>query len=97
MISKSIVTWILVFSVNGVLFGQLSIAERTKIELTRAVKVVDQYQLGEYSKRKESTPQGIVTKYSWISSKVYPGTTRDYWIYVPRQYNPTKPACLVIF
>jgi len=23
-----------------------------------------------------------------------PGTTRDYWIYVPVQYRPDKPACV---
>jgi enterochelin esterase-like enzyme len=38
--------------------------------------------------------QGEVTKYSFEKSKVFPGTIRDYWVYVPRQYNPDKPACL---
>jgi sugar lactone lactonase YvrE/enterochelin esterase-like enzyme len=39
-------------------------------------------------------PKGEVTKYSFDRSKIFPGTVRDYWIYVPRQYNPAKPACL---
>ncbi len=29
-------------------------------------------------------------------SKIYPGTERNYWIYVPRQYDPAKPACLMV-
>ncbi len=39
-------------------------------------------------------PQGEVTKYTFENSKVFPGTTRDYWIYVPKQYDPSRPACV---
>src|SRR3954452_11985166 len=39
-------------------------------------------------------PKGEVTKYTFDQSKIFPGTTRDYWVYVPRQYDPAKPACL---
>jgi gluconolactonase len=39
-------------------------------------------------------PKGEVTKYTFEDSKIFPGTTRDYWIYVPKQYDPAKPACL---
>jgi gluconolactonase len=31
-----------------------------------------------------------------MSSQIYPGTQRDYWIYVPKQYDPQKPACVLI-
>lgn len=41
-------------------------------------------------------PTGEVTKYTYDKSKVFPGTTRDYWIYVPKQYDPAKPACLYV-
>lgn len=41
-------------------------------------------------------PQGEVTKYSFAESKVFPGTIRDYWIYVPKQYDPDKPACVYV-
>ena len=41
-------------------------------------------------------PKGEVTKYSFDQSKIFPGTTRDYWIYVPKQYDPAKPACLYV-
>jgi gluconolactonase len=31
----------------------------------------------------------------WKSS-IYPGTEQNYWIYVPAQYDATKPACTMI-
>jgi gluconolactonase len=42
----------------------------------------------------QAVPKGEVTKYTFENSKIFPGTVRDYWIYVPRQYDPEKPACL---
>lgn len=41
-----------------------------------------------------ATPKGEITKYSFENSSIFPGTIRDYWVYVPRQYDPAKPACL---
>jgi len=29
-------------------------------------------------------------------SKIYPGTERDYWVYVPKQYDAVKPACVMV-
>ncbi len=42
-------------------------------------------------------PQGTVTKYSWTDSKIFPGTQRDYWVYVPAQYNEREPSCVMVF
>lgn len=56
-----------------------------------------QYTLGPDSQRQAGVPQGTVTKYTWNSSQIFPGTTRNYWIYVPAQYDPAKPACLMVF
>src|SRR5437773_6510108 len=39
-------------------------------------------------------PKGEVTKYTFDQSKIFPGTVRDYWVYVPKQYDPAKPACV---
>ncbi|MCK4746186.1 MAG: esterase family protein, partial [Bacteroidales bacterium] len=44
----------------------------------------------------EEIPQGIITKHSWDKSKLYPGTTRDYWVYVPAQYKASDPACVMV-
>jgi gluconolactonase len=55
-----------------------------------------EYQPGPDSSRQPGVPQGKVTKYSW-TSKLYPGTTRDYWVYVPAQYRAERPAALMVF
>jgi gluconolactonase len=41
-------------------------------------------------------PQGEVKQYTFEQSQVFPGTVRDYWIYVPRQYDPGKPAAVYV-
>ncbi len=41
-------------------------------------------------------PKGEVTKYEFNRSQIFPGTTREYWIYVPAQYDPSQPACLYV-
>ena len=53
------------------------------------------YKLGPQSQRQDGVPKGIVTKYSW-ESKVY-NNFRDYYVYVPAQYDSTKPAALMVF
>jgi enterochelin esterase family protein len=56
----------------------------------------DQYVPGPDSKEQPGVPKGEVTKYSWNESKIYPGTVRDYWVYVPKQYDASKPACVFV-
>jgi len=57
----------------------------------------DNYALGINSKSYDGIPKGTVTKYSWENSEVYPNTIRDYYLYVPAQYNETEAAALMIF
>src|ERR1043165_7704074 len=47
--------------------------------------------------RAEGVPQGKVTHEIWKSTKVYPGTIREYWVYVPAQYDGKTPAAVMIF
>jgi enterochelin esterase-like enzyme len=54
------------------------------------------YEHGPDSKVQAGVPQGKVTKNSW-KSKVFEGTMRDWWIYVPTQYDETKAACVMVF
>jgi len=56
----------------------------------------EEYVPGPDSQRQPGVPQGKVTKHEW-TSKIYPGTVRDYWVYVPAQYKPDKPACTMVF
>ncbi|MFN3151977.1 alpha/beta hydrolase [Bremerella sp.] len=57
----------------------------------------EQYTTGPDAERKEGVPQGTVTQHVWDQSEIYPGTVRDYWVYVPKQYEKGKPACLMVF
>jgi enterochelin esterase-like enzyme len=57
----------------------------------------EDYKLGADSLPQEGVPRGEITKYRFTNSKTYPGTVRDYWIYVPKQYEAAKPACLMVF
>ncbi len=57
----------------------------------------EDYPLGPDSERHPGVPQGTVTKYTWKDSKIFPGTERDYWVYVPAQYTRDKPAALMVF
>ncbi len=64
--------------------------------LAPAAHAVDDYKLGTDSFPQPNTPHGTVTKSSWVS-KIFPGTVRDYWVYVPAQYDAKTPACLMVF
>ncbi len=58
----------------------------------------DQYVLGPDSQVKEDVPHGKVTQMpAWTESKIFPGTTRDWWVYVPAQYKPEQPASVMVF
>ena len=57
----------------------------------------DNYKLGPDSMVQEGVPQGTVSQHKWTSKKVFPGTVRDYWIYVPKQYNGKTPAAVMVF
>lgn len=53
------------------------------------------YKLGPLSQPQPGVPKGTVTKYTW-ESKLY-NNFRNYYIYVPAQYDSTKPAALMVF
>lgn len=54
------------------------------------------YVPGPDAMAKAGVPLGAVTKHSWKSG-VFEGTERDYWVYVPAQYDGSKPACVMVF
>src|SRR5262249_27690151 len=56
----------------------------------------DDYKLGPDSQKQPGVPEGKVTKHTWKST-IFPDTVRDYWVYVPAQYDKAKPACVMVF
>ncbi len=61
------------------------------------LQAAEDYQLGPDSMVQDGVPKGMVTKGTWESTRIYPGTVRDYWIYVPAQYDKSKPAAVMVF
>lgn len=49
------------------------------------------------SQPQPGVPQGKVIAGRLNESKLFPGTERDYWIYVPHQYDGKAPAALMVF
>jgi enterochelin esterase family protein len=42
-------------------------------------------------------PTGQLVQMPALQSKLYPGTTRDWWVYVPAGYQPDGSAALMVF
>jgi len=57
----------------------------------------DLYTLGPDSLPHDGVPHGKITGPQTIQSKIFPGTAHMFTVYVPAQYDPNKPACLMIF
>jgi gluconolactonase len=56
----------------------------------------DDYTPGPDSKFQPDIPHGVVSRYTLDDSKIFPGTSHEYWIYVPAEYTPDQPACVYI-
>ncbi len=63
----------------------------------RAQNLDSHYKLGPDSLEQEGVPHGKLVGPSTLTCNVYPGTAHTYWVYVPAQYDPSKPASLMIF
>lgn len=59
-------------------------------------RVLDRRFFSNDSRPHKDVPKGKITKYVW-KSNIFANTTRNYYLYVPAQYNPEKPAALMIF
>lgn len=55
------------------------------------------YAHGPESDRQPGVPRGTVLDYVWTESRVFPGTNRRYWVYVPAQYTASEAASLMVF
>src|SRR5689334_17318606 len=79
-----------VFSLVLMLTGALTaVAREPRVEL--------RYAFGPDSFHHDGVPRGQVSTFEWNDSKVYPGTVRRYYVYVPAQYAAKKPAALMVF
>ncbi len=56
----------------------------------------ENYEYGTDSERQEGVPKGTVTKHVF-QSNIFDGTYREYYVYVPQQYQKENPAALMVF
>ena len=57
----------------------------------------DDYKLGPDSMRQQGVPHGRVEGPLVWKSQIFRDTFRQYWIYVPAQYEPSRPAAVMVF
>jgi enterochelin esterase-like enzyme len=55
------------------------------------------YKLGPDSLAQDGVPKGKLAGPSTLPSKIFPGTSHTYWVYVPAQYDPKQSAALMVF
>ncbi|GAA3241372.1 alpha/beta hydrolase [Dactylosporangium siamense] len=55
------------------------------------------YAHGPDSTRRPGVPAGRTVEFDWNGSIVYPGTSRRFWVHLPAQYDPSRPAALMVF
>ncbi|TDE14600.1 SMP-30/gluconolactonase/LRE family protein [Dyadobacter psychrotolerans] len=61
-----------------------------------AQSVEENYPTDPASEQQAGIPKGEVLKFTFENSKIFPGTWREYWVYVPAQYKADKPACVYV-
>jgi len=52
-----------------------------------ALQAADDYQPGPDSKPQDGVPPGDVIQGTFDESKIFPGTWREYWVYVTKQLD----------
>lgn len=59
-------------------------------------QVVSEVVVSSNNESSDPAPQGKIEGPIPLKSLIYPGTERNYWIYIPAQYQADKPACCMI-
>ena len=59
-------------------------------------RAAEEYPLPPESVAQPGVPRGDLLTFEFTGSKIFPGTTREVPVYVPRQYDPAKPACVYV-
>lgn len=55
------------------------------------------YETHPDSREQPGVPKGSVKQMPPWESRIFAGTTRDWWVYVPSQYNAASPAAVMVF
>ncbi len=88
---------LLVASLGSSIAQEPAKQEPAKPASKKAKAAFKKYDLGPDSLPHEGVPQGKLEGPKLFHSRVLANTTRKYWVYVPAQYDPAKPACVLVF
>jgi len=58
---------------------------------------IETYETHPDSRERPDGPKGTVKQMPPWQSKIFEGTKRDWWVYVPAQYRPESPAAVMVF
>lgn len=72
------------------------VAQGTKAE-SLSQRKPGEYPLGPDSLPQEGVPKGKLEGPFLFKSQIITNTVRRYWRYIPAQYTPDKPACVLVF
>jgi len=62
-----------------------------------SARAADDYTLGPDSMPQAGVPRGRALGPLVLKSRIFENTVRQYWIYVPAQYDPARPAAVTVF
>ena len=57
----------------------------------------DEYPVDPDSVKQKAVPVGTITEHKFTDSTIFPGTEREYFVYLPAQYDPEEEAALMVF
>ncbi len=55
------------------------------------------YETHPDSREQPAVPKGVLKQMPAWESRIFAGTTRDWWVYVPAQYKAESPAAVMVF
>jgi gluconolactonase len=64
--------------------------------LVAGIRAADEYPPNPDSIAQPGVPRGDLIRFEFAGSQIFPGTTREVTVYVPKQYDPAKPACVYV-
>ncbi len=67
------------------------------ISLALLLLCADDYALGPDHQEQAGVPKGQVEAFTWKDSKVYPGTERQCWIYLPANLDAAREYPVIVF
>ncbi|HTR29786.1 MAG TPA: SMP-30/gluconolactonase/LRE family protein [Puia sp.] len=81
---------------SKIIAAMLLLAAAPMAVIGQSVKMQENYPVDPASVEHAGVPKGELIKCRFDHPVIFPGTVRDYWIYIPAQYKPDHPACVYV-